>query len=388
LRKTLLARFYHGMDGWRQIGGKVLAAIAFATLLCGCSTYNDPYYVHSVWRPADGADGHADVFFVTDRKPNPNWLPDKFDRVRGATSCGAIQVTIPAARLPGRDARFARETGRTAMTCGAGLDIFAARVAEAARTRNCHSVLIYVHGFNTGFETAVLRAAQLGNDTQWACVTAAFSWNSAGRRDRYDADRAAAIAAEPLFAEFLRALDAAGLKASIIAHSMGTRLVLGAMVRNRGADADEVIFAAPDIGTDAFSTLINSAWPHFRRLTVYTSNDDVALAVSPRLNHGAARLGRAPGPIRDVHSIDVIDASDAPAGLLGHGYYGLSYETLSDMRLALAGETADRRLAPYKGQPPTLERGKDGGYRLAVSWKRAPDVFTRFLRWLAASIAG
>jgi hypothetical protein len=118
------------------------------------------------------------------------------------------------------------------------------------------------------------------------------------------------------------------------------------------------------------------------------SNDDVALAVSPRLNHRAARLGRAPGEVRGVHSIDVIDATDAPADILGHGYYGLSYEMLADMRLALAGQTVEQRFAPYRSQPPTLERAGDGTYKLAVTWQRAPNIFTRFLRWLAASIAG
>lgn len=375
------------MDGWRQIWGKALWALALGALLCGCSTYNDPYYVHSVWRPTDGSDSVANVFFVTDRKPNPNWLPDKFDRIPGPTSCGMMQVDIPSARMPGGDARFAHESKRTALTCGENLDGFAARVAEAAHTRRCNSVLIYVHGFNTGFETAILRAAQLGNDTQWPCAIAAFSWNSAGQRDRYDADRAAAIAAEPLFAGMLRALDAKGLKTSIIAHSMGTRLVLGAMVHGAGAEADEVIFAAPDIGTDAFSTLIDSAWPHFRRLTIYVSNGDVALAVSPRLNHGAARLGRDPGDMNGIHSVDVIDATDAPADLIGHGYYGLSYEVLADMRLALAGEPAEQRLQSYKAQPPTLER-EGGIYKVVVHWTRAPNLITRFLRWLAASIAG
>ncbi|MBS0273967.1 MAG: alpha/beta hydrolase [Proteobacteria bacterium] len=367
-----------------------MAAFALGVLLCGCSSYDNPYYVHSVWRPADASDSRADVYFLTDRKPNPNWLPDKFDRVRGDASCGVIQAALPPARRPGGEARFAHETGRAAIACGKDLDAFTARIAAAAHARQCNSVLIYVHGFNTGFETAILRAAQLGNDTQWACAIAAFSWNSAGRRDSrsYDADRAAAAAAEPLFAEFLRALHAKGVRANIIAHSMGTRLVLDAMVHDRGADADEVIFAAPDIGANTFSKLVDSAWLHFRRLTIYVSSDDVALAVSPRLNHGAARLGRVPGDVRGIHSIDVIDASDAPADILGHGYYGLSYEMLADMRLALAGLTAEQRLAPYQSQPPTLERADDGTYKLAVRWQRAPDIFTRFLRWLAASIAG
>jgi esterase/lipase superfamily enzyme len=387
LRETISARFYHGMHGWRQIGGTVLAAFALGALLCGCSTYNDPYYVHSVWRPTDASDSHADVYFLTDRKPNPNWLPDKFDRVRGDASCGAIRVEIPPARLPAGDARFARETRRTAIACGNGLANFAAHIADTAHAKNCDEVLIYVHGFNTGFETAILRAGQLGNDIQWRCAVAAFSWNSAGRRDSYAEDRARAVESEPLFAEFLRALKSAHLKISVIAHSMGTQLVLEALASGGGA-ADRVIFAAPDIGIKDFSALAQAASPRFGHLTVYTSTEDVALAVSPRLNHGAARVGRNANGIPDADKIDVIDASDAPAGILGHGYYGLSYEMLTDMMLTLAGETAEQRLSARAGQPPTLERSDDGGYRLAVKWTRAPSALTRLLRWLATLIAG
>ena len=356
--------------------------------LCGCASYNNPYYVHSVWRPADASDRRADVFFLTDRKPNPYWLPDKFDRDAAGASCGVMHITVPPARLPRGAALYAQESGREALACGGHEAAFAARVAAAARARNCDSVLIYVHGFNTGFETAVLRAAQLGVDTQWPCVTAAFSWNSAGRRDSYESDRANATAAEPLFADFLRALNRNGLKPAIIAHSMGTRLVLDALAGGAGISAGEIIFAAPDIGTAAFSQLVTAAWPRFAHMTIYTSREDVALAISPRLNNGAARLGKDANGFGDIHSVDVIDASDAPADIIGHGYYGLSYEVLADMTLVLAGETAEQRLSARGAQPPTLERAEDGSYRLIVSWKRAPDIFTRMFRWLAALIAG
>ncbi|HEY8950506.1 MAG TPA: alpha/beta hydrolase [Rhizomicrobium sp.] len=356
--------------------------------LCGCVSYNNPYYVHSVWRPMDASDRRADVFFLTNRKPNPYWLPDKFDRTLAGASCGILHVAVPPARLPRGEALYAQESGREAFGCGGNEAAFAARIAAAARARNCDSVLIYVHGFNTGFETAVLRAAQLGVDTQWPCVTAAFSWNSAGRRDSYESDRANATAAEPLFGDFLRALNRNGLRPSIIAHSMGTRLVLETIAGDKSMSTDEIIFAAPDIGIAAFSRLVTAAWPRFQRLTIYTSDEDVALTISPRLNHGSARLGKDANGFRDIHSIDVIDASDAPADIIGHGYYGLSYEVLADMTLALAGETAEQRLSSQGAQPPTLARAEDGSYRLIVSWKRAPDIFTRIFRWLAGLIAG
>jgi esterase/lipase superfamily enzyme len=246
-----------------------------------------------------------------------------------------------------------------------------------------------VHGFNTGFETAILRAAQLGDDTQWPCMVTAFSWNSAGKRTEYASDRANAAAAEPLFADFLRALNSERLQTSIVAHSMGTQLVLETLARGGdGVVADKVIFAAPDIGTADFSKLVHVVRPRFTHLTIYTSDEDVVLAISPRLNHGAPRLGRDANNVRDVQNLDVIDASDAPAGLMGHGYYGLSYEMLADMSLALAGETAERRAAPRGSQPPTLERRDDGSYKLAVSWKRAPTVLTRALRWFISLFAG
>jgi hypothetical protein len=47
----------------------------------------------------------------------------------------------------------------------------------------------------------------------------------------------------------------------------------------------------------------------------------------------------------------------------------------------------EQRLQSYKAQPPTLER-EGGIYKVVVHWTRAPNLITRFLRWLAASIAG
>lgn len=374
--------------GWgRQI--KRLAAFALAALLAGCAHYDDPYFVHSVWRPADASNRRADVFFLTDRKPTPYWLPGKFDRVRDGASCGVVRAAIPPARLPGGPPLFAfePENTREAFACGNRDAELAERIAMAAHARNCNAVLIYVHGFNTGFETAALRAAQLGSDTQWPCSVAAFSWSSAGDQGQYESDRTNAVAAEPLFADFLRVLASEGLKANIIAHSMGAKLVIETLASSKDAAlADNVILAAPDIGTTEFPELVREAAPHFRHLTIYASDEDIALAISRRLNGGVARLGRHPDTARGV--ADVIDAGDAHAEFAGHEYYGLSYEMLADMSLTLAGETAEQRLAPYKSEAPTLERGKDRTYRLAISWKRAPDIFTRFLRWLISTIAG
>ena len=324
-------------------------------MLCGCATYDDPYFVHSVWRQTDAEATRADVYFVTDRKKNP-YIPDGFGYARdGMPSCGLVHVTIPPARMPTGPALFARETGRETLACGEEKGDIANTIAASARAGNCRGVLIFVHGFDTGFETAVLRAAQLGSDTQWRCPVLAFSWSSTGQRTQYDLDRHNTEAAEPLFAELLQALAARGLKPNIVAHSLGARLALRTLAQNEKTAANEVVLAAPDIGADGFAALYKSAAPRLHRLTLYASSEDSALALSRRIN-GAARVGREPDAVYGGANIDVIDASAAFGGMTGHEYYGLSTDTLADMSLVLADIPEEKRLLPRAGAAPTCCR--------------------------------
>jgi esterase/lipase superfamily enzyme len=391
LRDAIRFAFYHAMRRVMQSLSKVFGA---AVLLYGCATYDDPYYVHSVYRPAVAADAHVSVFYLTDRHYDPNFSGGFTYQREGTASCGTMTADVPPARLPGGAAIFASEVSLVPQICGTAAHDLAATIARDARQKNCASVLVWVHGFDTGSKSAMLRAAQLGLDTQWHCPVVAFDWTSSGNRTQYDADLQNARDAEPMFGEFLRALSGVGLKAEIVAHSMGTRLVLEALANHRG-HADQVVFAAPDIGiaqdNDEFATLARAATPNFRRLTIYASREDAVLAISKRLNDGVPRLGREPlAAYHDaIPNVDVIDASDVPGDYTGHNYYGLSYEIIADMALALDGVPAAARLEPRAGAGPTLVPG-DGGllYRLNVADNRTPDAMTRFLRWLASLFAG
>jgi esterase/lipase superfamily enzyme len=374
------------MWGW-------IAALALATSLAGCADYDNAYFVHSVWRGAGST--NVDVFFVTDRNIDRN-MPGGFGYQPGRmASCGVMPMAVPPARLPGGTALFAKETGRVTEACGTGEESLAAAIATAARQNHCGAVLIYVHGFDTGFETAALRAGQLAADTQWSCTVASFSWSSSGHKDTYYEDVSRSRAAEPLFADFLCALARSGIRADIIAHSIGARLVLKSLASTRGdciPVADQLIFAAPDIaatpGHDDFAAAYHAAGTRFRHLTIYASQDDVALAISQRMNGGLPRLGNDPAFARadGGSNVDVIDARDAPGDIWGHNYFNFSYEMLSDMSLALAGVPAEARFAPQLGREATLWRDGDL-YRLKVEWTRAPDFLTRLLRWLITASA-
>jgi esterase/lipase superfamily enzyme len=197
-----------------------------------------------------------------------------------------------------------------------------------------------------------------------------------------------------MFGELLRALSDVGLKTNIVAHSMGTKLVLEALAKHAG-HADQVVFAAPDIGiaqdNDEFATLTRAAMPDFHRLTIYASREDAVLAISQRLNGGMPRLGREPlSAWRDaVPNVDVIDASNVAGDYTGHNYYGLSYEIIADMALALDGVPAQARLEPRAAAEPTLLPGEDGlPYRLNVADNREPSSTVRLLRWLASLFGG
>jgi esterase/lipase superfamily enzyme len=367
--------------------------LVLAALLFGCAaSYDDPYFVHSVYRPADASDVQRPVYFVTDRRAEAP-VPPGFGFKRSVVaSCGLAQVNIPRARLRTIDpAVFATEniSAREKLTCGGDQSDIAAQIADAARKANCNRVLVFVHGFDTGFETSVLRAGQLAIDTQWNCVVANFSWSSSGDRLKYAEDSARAKAAEPLFGDFLRALAAKGLTPEIVAHSMGTKLVLETLGQP-GAHADQVVFASPDIGigddNDEFSALAQRATPNFNRLTVYASRQDAVLAISQDLNNGAARLGHTPS-VTAPAKVNIIDASDVPGDYTGHNYYGLAYEIVADIALTLNDVPEEARLQTRSGAEPTLLPGEDGGpNRLNVAEDRRPDIFRRFLRWVASNI--
>ena len=381
------------------------AAVALVLLLAACASYDNPYFVHSVWRDAQASSADVNIFYLTDRAPDKN-APGGFGYVRGSdASCGTLDARVPAARLPAGDAEYAKTVARKGMTCRDGkasLGTFADAIVKAAP---CRSVLIFVHGYYTGFETAALRTAQLKHDAQFGCAAIAFSWSSTGTISgaTYEQDLQVSEQAEPLLSDLVRALAARGLRIHIVAHSMGTKLVLKsltALTQQNDALGEnsigEVLLFAGDISADPqddeFLRLANIVRPHAQRLTIYAASDDAALAVARTLHGGARRLGREPrndlryraaGP----HAIDVIDASGAPGDLVGHDYYGLSFEVVSDMALTLAGVSTTDRASGNAGRKPTLicEKNCDGDpvYALNVSANRRPNVLWRFVRWIA-----
>ena len=358
-----------------------IPVLLLAAALSGC-TFSDalkPEPIKSTWSlPAPAS---PQVFFVTDREPDASALG--FGLHWDADShCGVARLSIPPAGDGAADAARPQ-----AIACGAGMAGLAAAVAQTG----CSHVLVVVHGYNTVFRTALLRAGQVATDTSWPCATLMLGWSSEGKFDRYVADVERSGFAVPVLAATLRALHKAGLATSVFASSMGARLALSATAALCTEQAerlvDEMVLAAPDVGAekgnDDFGHFLQRSGACVGRFTVYASDNDMALIASEAAHGGVPRAGAAPRQDRQyTGNVDVVDTDQAPGDPYGHGYFALSYELMHDAMLVLAGMPIAERAAAGTVtclQPCVPGRGP---YALVVAPVRRPDWTAGLLRRL------
>lgn len=191
-------------------------------------------------------------------------------------------------------------------------------------------MLLYTHGFNTSFEQAALDAAYLSDGIRFEGRTMVFSWPSrAGTLGLFDYgyDHESAMwsrdALESVFDEL--AASPAVRRISVVAHSMGTMLVMEALRQRAAAKGGAasakigaIVFAAPDIDIDVFTSTVDRIGPLARRITVVAATDDRALKVSRKLYGGVTRVGGVEKAALLRIGIRVIDASDKNWGVIKH----------------------------------------------------------------------
>lgn len=286
--------------------------------------------------PAHGVAGAktVTVHAVTTRADAPD-MPFAFGRDRsGAPQYAAFDISIPPGHQPGQiewpekaaDPETAFVTLRQTRM---GRQDFSHQIAG-------QRVALYVHGYNTSFQEALYRLAQLSADVHVTGTPVLFSWPSEARVAAYLADRDGADYSRSALADLLQQLTAnakSGENVQVLAHSMGARLMMEALreleMTGRGAVIDrlDITLAAPDIDLDLFREQLAVLHPLKRPITVLVSSDDNALKLSSRLAAGRPRLGLA-----DVHDpriqqgarqsgITIVDITALPAGDSAHSRY-------------------------------------------------------------------
>ena len=213
------------------------------------------------------------------------------------------------------------------------------------------NVLVYIHGFNTSFDDAARRAAQLGFDLKVPGVTAFYSWPSRGSARDYVADVENVEASEEHIAQFL--VKTAELadhgRVHIIAHSMGNRGLLRALHRataqaafRSGVRFGKIFLAAPDVDAKLFRQLA-SVYPQIsEHTTLYVADNDRALAALEWFSRDP-RAGSVP-PLLLIPGIDTIRVRGASLFRLGHSYVAEDINVIRDISTLLyANDSPDRR---------------------------------------------
>ena len=312
------------------------------------------------------------VYFATDRARNSRATSAKemFSSRRGDLEFGVCEVSVPDTHvdgeLEGKKWYQWREDPRKHILILDPLKIlgrneFVREVKGRVARGKGREVLIFVHGYNVSFESALQRTAQLAHDLEFPGVAICYSWPS-GNSGNYATDWTNAEWTTPHCVEFLElvATQLGAAQVDLIAHSMGSRVLTNSLKETSarwGSLSDrplfhQVVLAAPDIDAEIFRTQIAPAIRRSgQRLTVYTSTRDRALQLSESVN-GYARLGSGGKCMTHLKELPWLECVDATALLddswlgLRHSYYGDSPQLIQDLQQVLRGTRApDRGLA-------------------------------------------
>lgn len=291
------------------------------------------------------------VFYGTNREANDPNNPSKGYGNGRATkiSVGKCAVSIPKSRDKGKihgtfweklmKLDFSHGEVQLQKINALSSDNFWSQINELLHlNEEEQQALVFIHGYNTSFEGAAIRAAQISADLQHPMLTAFFSWPSRGSLFGYLSDEAAIQYSEKYIAEFLVDFvkNSVAKRVHIIAHSMGNRGLIEAInnIQREHTDINfgQIILAAPDVDADVFKEKAVAYEEKAEHTTLYVSSKDKAVGASKWV-HSYPRAGFTP-PINVVPNIDTIEVdSEVDLLELGHGYFASHQSLLDDIEM-------------------------------------------------------
>ena len=286
----------------------------------------------------------VNMLAATTRAPSPNpGVLFSGDRGEGV-SFSNIVVSIPRDRevgtiqlprsLPGNPATDFVVTSQTPLPKSKLVDWFRSTSGRSKR------VFVFVHGFNTTFDRAVFRFAQLAHDADADAAPVLFSWPSRGYLVDYSRDFDNASYSRSDLADLLRVAAASPSVREIVilAHSMGSWPAAEAVrqigLRDGGVPRkiSNLILASPDLDVGVFRRQIEDMGTKRPQITLFTAQHDRALQLSRFISRGATRLGGIDPTQEEYRSqfsglsgITVIDLTAVNAGdRLNHDLFAAS----------------------------------------------------------------
>jgi esterase/lipase superfamily enzyme len=310
------------------------------------------------------------IFYATNRQASASREGERFPNYNSVISnvkYGTCQINIPHKRKLGELNRpswwkleFKERPGRHFMIMNgselSSLSFFSEISNQLSQEKG---VLVFIHGFNTNFEEAILRTAQISYDLGYTGVPICYSWPSEASFLSYNEDEKNIAASSKSIVSFLRDLreKTGSERINIIAHSMGNRALTIALATLNEEEYfedfvyNQIILAAPDIDAHDFvEELAPKIKDCAKRMTLYASSEDKALQVSRSINASIIRLGESGDLITCADGMDTIDASNTDPSFLGHGYFASTSALINDIFQLLNHNTApnERNLLPIK----------------------------------------
>lgn len=283
------------------------------------------------------------IFFATTRKWNGKTYSDQrgkdtaHDWGVSTYTFGAgntrpdMRLAFPkAADLGWQKVKAVKEDACNTPKKFSSMDEFLDSVQKAIEASPNGEVAVYVPGYFNSFEDGIAGGAELGSYLKCPVIT--YSWPTPKGKIptplSYHVAEGNVAWSQEAFTHFIKALvERFPGKVNIVCHSMGSRLVSGALLDLHQAglkpkSIKEVVFSSADFDSRTFSNRIAQALPLAMRIRFYVSPKDKALKASKWLYGQYSRVG-SPGD--DVHLLtertetQVIDFSKFGGGATGHG---------------------------------------------------------------------
>ena len=282
--------------------------LALALLGAGCMTNDnatDLIGTAAVPVPVTEIAGNHSIFVATTREASPD--AKVFSNSRSPKlNFARVNVTIPKEHKTGQiernkpgkpDDPLQFFTATEVVAFDAQPQFSSALSADIAARGG--RAMIFIHGYNTSFDSAVYRATQIAHDSGYPGTPVLFSWASGGSTTDYVYDRESASVARDQLEATLRLLAQSGARRiDIVAHSMGTWVTMEALRqlaitgdRDLDGKLGDVVLASPDIDVDVFKSQMRRYGKPEKPFILLLSADDRALRLSGIIAGNKPRLG-------------------------------------------------------------------------------------------------
>jgi esterase/lipase superfamily enzyme len=355
----------------RLIASRLIALCLMAVFLCAaippCAAQSAPAE-GPTYRPSNA---ELKVYYATTRlNDSPGGRPvygglRHLDFGQGSTEFGTAEVTRPAGYQTISSAPTWIEL-RDQMT--AADNYFAtAQIKELRKesqgdflnhVKDFHGlIIIYVHGYDMPFDSAVREMAELVEEFQarapgQALLPIAFSWPSPGHKAAYSGDEASLEWSEKPFRDLVNQINRSkpdDTSLDLLAHSMGSRYAF-AFARSQvqsleGHENPSPIFrniylSCSDVDYHTAEARREGLQNCASKLVYVLVNDNDGALFTSQMLHQAPRLGRPIDPGDDASASALANSGTSPRATSSNGLLAQAENMLGDKAVALFGQKA------------------------------------------------